>query len=162
MGQRNEINVYSREYTWRLMAFESWYREVMEKSTIALANSEYDYSLLNVKDVLRDIVENTWKRVFWRLVSPGGLLYKVEDDYHVIDKIDMGLLFTEEEAIRDSIIHAIHSRLQETVDNNQRTRGRRVSLDWAWEQEEKALAINVHVTDDIAPPPRRCGCEHHQ
>ena len=151
MGQRNEINVYSREYTWRLMAFESWYREVMEKSTIALANSEYDYSLLNVKDVLRDIVENTWKRVFWRLVSPGGLLYKVEDDYHVIDKIDMGLLFTEEEAIRDSIIHAIHSRLQETVDNNQRTRGRRVSLDWAWEQEEKALAINVHVTDDIAP-----------
>ena len=151
MGQRNEIDMYSREYTWRLMAFQSWYREVMDHSTITLMNSEYDYSLLNVKYVLCNIVENTWKHVFLRLVSPGGLLYKVEDDYHLIEKIDRGLLFTEEEAIRDSIIPAIHSCLQETVDNSQRTRGRRVSLEWAWKQEEKSLDIHVHVTDDVAP-----------
>jgi hypothetical protein len=151
MGQRNEIDVYSREYTWRLMAFQSWYREMMDHSTITLMNSEYDYSLLDVKYVLCNIVENTWKHVFWRLVAPSGFLYKVEDDYRVSEKIDRGLFFTEEEAIRDSIIPAIHSRLQETVDNSQRTRGRRVSLEWAWKQEEKSLDIHVHVTDDVAP-----------
>ena len=149
--QRNEIDVYSQEYMWRLMAFKSWYREVMDQATITLANSEYDYSLLNVKYILFNIVENTWKRVFWRLVAPSGFLYKVEDDYRVSAKIDMGSLFTEEEAIRDSIIPAIHSRLQETVDNDQRTRGRRVSLEWTWKQEEKSLDIHIHVTDDVSP-----------
>lgn len=148
--QQNEIGVYSQEYMWRLMAFDSWYREVMDRSIVTLSNSKYDYSLLNVQDVVRGIVERTRRRVFLRLVSPGGALYEVKDDYRVRTKIGMGLLFTEE-AIRDSIIPAIRDRLQETVDNSPRTKGRRISLEWTWKQEEKSLDIHVHVTDDVSP-----------
>ena len=147
----NEIDVYSQEYMWRLMDFQSWYREVMDHSTINLANSKYDYSLLNLKYVLCNIVENTWKQAFSRLVSPGGALHCVKDDCRV-ETGEGGIdPFLTEEAIRDSVIPAIRDRLQETVDNDQRTRGRRVSLDWTWDQNKKSLDINVHVTDDVAP-----------